>query len=418
MPQTPPGPRRCRDCDGFPVVAITTGTRHPHGTRPPSASPARTCKGTGTRPPRRPLARSAGDRDHDATPPFRRAWTRPPSPTCCGWPGPPASTAGKSRSAAPAAAPTPSTSPARPSPDRPRDRASPAPLLDRRRAGRPAPGRLRQPPRLPLPLLRLDLRRRHLPPHPRRPHRRPQQRHPGTVRDHPRVFATLTAPSLRPGPQPPRLRPLPLRHPPPGRRPKLGTAARPRDATTTRAPCCGTTTPGTCGATSPSTSAGRSPPVPASPRRELQGRLPGLLRQGRRVPEARRRSTSTPSSASTAPTARHTPPPPGRPSTSSRTPSGPPPPARSRPRPPPANQPARTLRWGTQLDVRPIAAFGDGQELTEAAVASYVAKYATKAAETTGTVDHRIGERGSPRPARTRRHPGAHPPHDRGLHRP
>ncbi|WP_328633482.1 replication initiator protein RepSA [Streptomyces sp. NBC_00356] len=51
------------------------------------------------------------------------------------------------------------------------------------------------------------------------------------------------------------------------------------------------------------------------------------------------------------------------------------------------------LRWGQQLDVRPIKAFGDGSEITEQAVASYVAKYATKAAENTGTVDRRIGNR-------------------------
>ncbi|WP_328303737.1 replication initiation protein [Streptomyces sp. NBC_00435] len=55
--------------------------------------------------------------------------------------------------------------------------------------------------------------------------------------------------------------------------------------------------------------------------------------------------------------------------------------------PPAGDQPARTLRWGTQLDVRPIKAFGDGSEVTEQAVASYVAKYATKAAETTGATD-------------------------------
>ncbi|PTH89045.1 replication initiation protein [Streptomyces sp. A244] len=55
-------------------------------------------------------------------------------------------------------------------------------------------------------------------------------------------------------------------------------------------------------------------------------------------------------------------------------------------------QPARTFRWGTQLDVRPVKAFGDGSQITEQAVASYVAKYATKAAETTGTLDRRIGE--------------------------
>jgi replication initiator protein RepSA len=53
--------------------------------------------------------------------------------------------------------------------------------------------------------------------------------------------------------------------------------------------------------------------------------------------------------------------------------------------------PAQTLRWGSQVDVQPIGALGHG-ELTEQAVASYVAKYATKAAETTGTVDRRIGE--------------------------
>ncbi|MFE5080006.1 replication initiator protein RepSA [Streptomyces mirabilis] len=52
--------------------------------------------------------------------------------------------------------------------------------------------------------------------------------------------------------------------------------------------------------------------------------------------------------------------------------------------------PARVLRWGAQVDVRAIGT--DGQELTEQAVAAYVAKYATKAAESTGTVDHRVGE--------------------------
>ncbi|MGP4049669.1 replication initiator protein RepSA [Streptomyces sp. 2A115] len=61
--------------------------------------------------------------------------------------------------------------------------------------------------------------------------------------------------------------------------------------------------------------------------------------------------------------------------------------------PPAGDQPARKLRWGTQLDVQPIGAFGHGEEITEQAVASYVAKYATKAAETTGTVDRRIGNK-------------------------
>ncbi|MER5580488.1 replication initiator [Streptomyces asoensis] len=51
---------------------------------------------------------------------------------------------------------------------------------------------------------------------------------------------------------------------------------------------------------------------------------------------------------------------------------------------------AHTFAFGRQLDVRTIrsADFDDGQDLTERAVASYIAKYATKGAETaTGTLD-------------------------------
>ncbi|MFK8908906.1 replication initiator [Streptomyces sp. YS-3] len=47
----------------------------------------------------------------------------------------------------------------------------------------------------------------------------------------------------------------------------------------------------------------------------------------------------------------------------------------------------RALCWGTQIDVRPIKAFGDASEITEQAVASYVAKYATKSAEISGAAD-------------------------------
>ncbi|GHG39120.1 replication initiator protein RepSA [Streptomyces zaomyceticus] len=57
------------------------------------------------------------------------------------------------------------------------------------------------------------------------------------------------------------------------------------------------------------------------------------------------------------------------------------------------DHPARRLRWGTQLDIRPVKAFGDGSDITEQAVASYIAKYATKAAETTGSLDRRVGNR-------------------------
>ncbi|MFB6899333.1 replication initiator protein RepSA [Streptomyces hydrogenans] len=57
------------------------------------------------------------------------------------------------------------------------------------------------------------------------------------------------------------------------------------------------------------------------------------------------------------------------------------------------DQPRRRFQWGRQLDVRPVKAFGDGSDITEQAVAAYVAKYATKAAETTGSLDRRIGNR-------------------------
>jgi hypothetical protein len=48
---------------------------------------------------------------------------------------------------------------------------------------------------------------------------------------------------------------------------------------------------------------------------------------------------------------------------------------------------ARTLAWGHELDTRPITAT---EELTDSRVAAYVAKYATKAAECTGTLDRRV----------------------------
>ena len=49
--------------------------------------------------------------------------------------------------------------------------------------------------------------------------------------------------------------------------------------------------------------------------------------------------------------------------------------------------PARALTWGRQLDIRPVTTNGD---VTDAKVAGYVAKYATKAAECTGTLDRRL----------------------------
>jgi hypothetical protein len=49
--------------------------------------------------------------------------------------------------------------------------------------------------------------------------------------------------------------------------------------------------------------------------------------------------------------------------------------------------PARTLAWGREHDTRPVTTTG---EVTDTEVAAYVAKYATKAAECTGTLDRRI----------------------------
>ncbi|MFG2302378.1 hypothetical protein [Actinacidiphila glaucinigra] len=47
MPQHAPNRPVCRDCDGFPVVAITTGTRHPDGFRATLRVACPGCRGTG-----------------------------------------------------------------------------------------------------------------------------------------------------------------------------------------------------------------------------------------------------------------------------------------------------------------------------------------------------------------------------------
>ncbi|MEV4186673.1 replication initiator [Streptosporangium canum] len=58
--------------------------------------------------------------------------------------------------------------------------------------------------------------------------------------------------------------------------------------------------------------------------------------------------------------------------------------------PDPDGMVSRDLCWGA-VDVRRIESTGpDGATISEAAVAGYVAKYATKAAETSGTLDRRI----------------------------
>ncbi len=53
----------------------------------------------------------------------------------------------------------------------------------------------------------------------------------------------------------------------------------------------------------------------------------------------------------------------------------------------PSFGPVHTRREGRQLDIRPVTANGD---MTDTKVAGHVAKYATKAAECTGTLDRRI----------------------------
>ncbi|GAA1506281.1 replication initiator protein RepSA [Sphaerisporangium rubeum] len=50
-------------------------------------------------------------------------------------------------------------------------------------------------------------------------------------------------------------------------------------------------------------------------------------------------------------------------------------------------EPVRVLRWGRQLDIRPIHTDGGTHERN---IAAYIAKYATKAAECVGTLDRRI----------------------------
>src|SRR5262249_51828284 len=85
-----------------------------------------------------------------------------------------------------------------------------------------------------------------------------------------------------------------------------------------------------------------------------------------------------------------------------------------------------SIAWGAQIDVRPILTGVDG-DITDGKVAGYLAKYATKATETTGhssaritsdTIDIYANPSGS-HPDRLVTpcwHPGTHPGGD-GLHR-
>ncbi|MEU6850620.1 replication initiator [Actinacidiphila alni] len=48
------------------------------------------------------------------------------------------------------------------------------------------------------------------------------------------------------------------------------------------------------------------------------------------------------------------------------------------------------FRWGEQIDMHPIRAFGDGSAVTDEAVAAYVAKYVGKSLGDSGGLDHRV----------------------------
>ena len=52
------------------------------------------------------------------------------------------------------------------------------------------------------------------------------------------------------------------------------------------------------------------------------------------------------------------------------------------------------IRWGSELDIRQVIPEDEESHVTEQAVAAYVAKYATKAAEVSGTVDRPIRSAG------------------------
>ncbi|MFB7290711.1 hypothetical protein [Actinacidiphila glaucinigra] len=58
MPQHTPNGPVCRDCDGFPIVAITTGTRLPDGSRATLHVVCPGCNGTGHSTPAPVLART------------------------------------------------------------------------------------------------------------------------------------------------------------------------------------------------------------------------------------------------------------------------------------------------------------------------------------------------------------------------
>ena len=193
---------------------------------------------------------------------------------------------------------------------------------------------------------------------------------------------------VRAGPHPhahpPRARhPLPLRRPAPPRRPPHRHRPRPRQLRLHRRGALAGPRRRSCGHASPSPCAAPWPPRSASGPASSRT-TPGCPTPRSPSTSAAGWCTSTPSSASTAPTDPPTPHPPGSPSTRCATPSSTAAPRRHAHHHRPGRHTAR-LGWGTAAGParghphrRAHRSRTTTGEITDAALAGYIAKYATK----------------------------------------
>ena len=254
--------------------------------------------------------------------------------------------------------------------------------------------------------LRRDLPRRHLPAHPRRAGRR--QRRPRIGRHPPVRVRHLHRPLLRPRPHPRRHRRWKVARCRPGARPsycphgrRLSCGQRHKETDA----CLGRPLCPDCydysrrrrlerpRARAVAAHRHRHPPPPRPARQDPRRPGPAVLRQGRRVPAPR-----------PDPLPRHLPPRRPRPDPPRADHPAPPgvyrrpagrrhPPGRERAWFATVAHPARPkgwdITWGAQLDPRIVRLTGDG-EVTDVAVASYLAKYATKSTEAVGAAPVRI----------------------------
>ena len=214
----------------------------------------------------------------------------------------------------------------------------------------------------------------------RRPPARPRRadRRQGHPRDRRRASVRvrhLHRPLVRPGPRPPPARQDRPALPPPPRPQGAALPARPRHllpappratttpgsagrcartATTTPPPCCSTPTPGTCGAGLSPTCPATSPAWPGSPSKQLRDAGSRPVRQGRRIPGPRRRPLPRrhpPRRPRRLPTSRH---PPGSPPTCCADAIGQAAAAAVHRHRPPRTARRCVLRFGDQIDPRPI----------------------------------------------------------------